>query len=345
MVPLTGVNRLLVKAGFEQMANHANIGLKALCEVGNIKSMPGPDDAGFVLGPRINAGSRVHKSDLGAQLLASEDAEEAKNIAWLLNDCNIKRRNIQNEMLREAQIEVESKALFENPIIFVANTSWHVGLNGLVAGQLKEKYGKPACVVAFAHGLDGRLEGRGSGRSIKGINIAALFMAAREAGLVVKGGGHAMAGGFTVYEEQLQQLHDFFIARMNEGPLPELVQEEMIDAVAGVRGIKPDFVKMIENNMGPFGQENREPRFVLPNVRIRDASVIGTNHVRCMVEDMDGGGRLKVVAWKAAESALGELLLSPAAKRGIHLKGILKVNSWNGLESAEMHVEDAALAG
>jgi single-stranded-DNA-specific exonuclease len=344
MVPLTGPNRLLVKVGFEQMAKNGNIGLKALCDVGKVKKQPGPIDAGFILGPRINAGSRVHQADLGAKLLSCEDPEEASNLAWLLNDCNAKRRSIQAEMMREAVDMVEKQGLHENPIIFVAQESWHVGLNGLVAGQLKEKYGKPACCIAFAPGMDGRMEGRGSGRSVSGFNLAALFMMAREKGLVLKGGGHAMAAGFTVLPEFIDELHDFFreeAARV-AGGVDELMSEEIVDGVASIRGLKPDFIRLLENNVGPFGQENPEPQFVLPFVKIVQADVVGEDHVRVTLTDVEGGTRMKGVAFRSLDTPLGEALLKGKSGPPLHLMGQFKINEWNGNESVEFHIADAA---
>jgi single-stranded-DNA-specific exonuclease len=346
MVPMTGVNRLLVKAGFQQMGKGANIGLKALCDVGNIKKMPTPDDAGFVLGPRINAGSRVHQSDLGAKLLSCEDPEEARNLAWLLNDCNDKRRAIQSEMMQDAISRVELNGLHNDPIIFVHDTAWHVGLNGLVAGQLKEKYGKPACVVAFAPGMDGQLEGRGSGRSVSGFNLAALFMQARSAGLLLKGGGHAMAAGFTVTQDNIQSLHDFLkaeAAKVADGY--ELLSEVCVDGIATIRSLKPEFVKLLEDNVGPFGTDNPSPQFVLPHVKIVSADIVGGDHVRLLVIDQEGGMRMKAMAFRAVDTLLGDALLGSRGRQGLHLMGRFHVNSWNGSESVEFHIEDAAFAG
>lgn len=343
MVPLTGPNRLFVKVGFEQMGIHNNVGLKALCEVGNIKKTPTPTDAGFILGPRINAGSRVHKSDLGALLLSSEDPEEAKNLAWLLNDCNTKRRDIQKDMMREAVNMVEKNGLKDDPIIMIHDEGWHVGLNGLVAGQIKERYGKPACAIAFAPGMDGRLEGRGSGRSVPGFNMAALFMAAKDAGLVTKGGGHAMAAGFTVYPENLDALHAFFrehALKIMEGK-EVLLSEEAVDGIASIRGLRPDFVRLLENNVGPFGQANPEPRFVLSHVKIVNVDIVGTDHVRLQLSDMEGGTRMKAMAFKSADTPLGEALLKGKGQ-SIHLMGQFKINEWNGSESVEFHISDAA---
>lgn len=343
MVPLTGPNRLLVRAGFQQMAQHRNVGLKALCEVGGLKKPPTPMDAGFVLGPRINAGSRVHQADLGAKLLSCSDPEEAKNLAWLLNDCNAKRKNIQADMMREAVQMIEDNGLHERPLIMVADESWHVGLNGLVAGQIKERYGKPACCIAFAPGMSGQLEGRGSGRSVPGFNMAALFMAAKEAGLVLKGGGHAMAAGFTVLPDKVTALDEFFTneAQRITGNA-EFVSEELVDGVTTLNGIRPDFVKLLQDNVGPFGQENPEPRFALSHIRIVMADIVGDSHVRVTLTDSVSGGRMKAVAFRSVGTPLGDLLLSSAKGGLVHLLGQFKINHWNGVDNVEFHIDDAS---
>jgi single-stranded-DNA-specific exonuclease len=345
MVPLTGPNRLLVRAGFQQMALKKNIGLNALCEVGGLKKDPTPEDAGFVLGPRINAGSRVHQADLGAKLLSCENAEDAKNMAWTLNDCNAKRKNIQADMMREANDMIEQRGLADRPLIMVADETWHVGLNGLVAGQIKERYNKPACCIAFAYGMSGELEGRGSGRSVPGFNMAALFMAAKEAGLVIKGGGHAMAAGFTVMPDKIEALDQFFLAEAEKvaGGL-ELISEENVDGIASIRGIRPDFIKMLQDNVGPFGQENPEPRFVLPSIRIVMSDVVGESHVRVQITDAEGGARMKAVAFRSVGTPLGDILLQSKQGRLLHLLGQFKINHWNGTDSVEFLIDDVAIA-
>lgn len=343
MVPLLGANRLLVKAGFAQMGKGTNVGLNALCAVGGIKKTPTPDDAGFVLGPRINAGSRVHQADLGAKLLACEDPEDAKNLAWTLNDCNDKRRAIQSDMMQDAISRVEREGLYNDPVIFLHDFNWHVGLNGLVAGQIKEKYGKPTCVVAFAPGMDGQLEGRGSGRSVPGFNLAALFMQARAAGLLIKGGGHAMAAGFTVAPDKIPALHEFLkdaAAKISAGA--EMLSEDHVDGLATIRGLRPDFVRLLENNVGPFGAENPSPHFVLAHVKIVSADIVGDSHVRIQIVDQEGGTRMKAMAFRAVDTPLGDALLGNQGRQAIHLMGQFRVNEWNGTESVEFHVADAA---
>ena len=345
MVPLTGPNRLLVRRGFELMASTDNAGIKALMQISKTTADPAPYHAGFVFGPRINAGSRIHRADLGARLLATDDMEEALNISWTLDDCNKKRKEIQNEMTTRAKNQVMARQLDQNPIIIVDDPDGHPGLAGLVASSLVKQYGKPAAVITYAQMGNGTREGRGSGRSIPGVNIAAGFMDARQDGLLVKGGGHAMAGGFTIDPDKVEPFYNFMIdhiAKQLNGEDP--VIERHIDSLISVRGVKVDFIKMLENQVGPFGQGNPEPIFVLPSVKIERPGIVGKNHVRCSLVDMEGGPRLKAVAFGAADTPLGQALLEHSG-RPFHIAGQFKVDSWSGQERPEIHILDAAPTG
>lgn len=344
MVPQRGPNRVLVRYGLEQMNTRANVGLRALCEVSGVKNQPTPYHIGFGLGPRINAGSRVHQSDLGSKLLSTEDYEEAKNIAWTLNDCNEKRKNIQKEMTVEALEKVKTLGMEDDTVIIVDSEGWHPGLSGLVAGKLKERYQRPACVVTYAKNENDVLEGRGSGRSVPGVNIAASFIDARSEGLLVKGGGHAMAGGFTIEPEKLDGfrrfVQDHVKTQLAGAPiLPEL----QIDALATVSGAGLDFVKLVQEQMSPFGAGNPEPVFALPQIRIGKADIMAERHIRCYISDLEGGAGIKAVAFGAVKSPLGDALLS-AGDTPIHLAGCFQINEWQGRSSVEFHIQDAVKA-
>lgn len=345
MVPLTGVNRLFVRAGFQYMAKRNNPGITALCDVAGLTGDPNVYHAGFVLGPRINAGSRVHQADLGAKLLSTDDLEEAKNIAWTLNDCNEKRKEIQDQMMDHAVNMVEDAGMMNDPVIVVGHEDWHPGLSGLVAGRLKEKYGRPAVCITYAPGPENALEGRGSGRSISGVNIGAAFIDARNEGILLKGGGHAMAAGFTVVPDKIDDLRAFLKAHVEKqlgGDVP--VIETTIDGVLSVRGATIDFVKILQDNLGPFGQGHPEPLFVLPNVRLNMVDIVGKDHVRAQLSDWEGGGRLKAVAFKAADTPMGQAMLKQGREQPFHVAGHFKINEWQGRESVEMHIQDAAFA-
>lgn len=344
MVPLTGVNRLFIRMGFAVPYDQMNIGIKELMSVAGITPPISTYDCGFVLGPRINAGSRVHEADLGARLLSSDNAEECKNIAWTLNDCNDKRKAIQKTMEEQAIAMVEDLGMQDDPLILLDHDDWHPGLSGLVAGRIKEKYKKPACVVTYAHNLSGEKEGRGSGRSIPGIHIAQSFINARLAGVLEKGGGHAMAGGFTMNPDKLDDLRAFLkedIAKQMENTDTNV--ETVIDGVLTVQGVTVDLVNMLQNRVGPFGQEQPEPIFMLKNVRIHKADVLGGAHIRVMISDWEGGTRVKAMAFRSVDTPLGDALLK-SGTQAFHILGQLKINEWQGRKSAEMHIVDAAPA-
>ncbi|MGQ0526657.1 MAG: single-stranded-DNA-specific exonuclease RecJ [Alphaproteobacteria bacterium] len=345
MVPLTGPNRLFVRAGFAQMHNTSNVGLRALINTAGLKGPVTTYHAGFVLGPRINAGSRVHKSDLGAILLSTDNAEEASGIAWTLHDCNEKRKEMQIEMERAAIDRVATRGLDQNPVIIIDDENMHAGLTGLVAGKLKDKYSKPVCIISYTENPHGVREGRGSGRSVPGIHIAKAFMDARAAGLIEKGGGHAMAGGFTILPEKL----DAFRAFMNEhvtaqmNSTEKLSNETLIEGLLTVRGLRADFVRLLNDRIGPFGQEHPEPLFLLQNVRIQMADIVGANHVRVTLGDLEGGANIKAVAFKALGTPLGDALMQQGRPL-MHICGYLKLDTWQGRERVEMHIRDAAFA-
>lgn len=344
MVPMTGPNRLFVRAGFVQMAMKSNPGIRALCEVANLESAPEPKDAGFTLGPRINAGSRVHKSDLGARLLSTDNIDEARSIAFLLDDCNEQRKKIQSQMMKEAIEKVEREGLDQHAAIIVGDPDWHPGLSGLVAGRLKERFGKPAIVITYAENANGVLEGRGSGRSIPGINLAEAFIGARNEGLLVKGGGHAMAGGFTVMPDRLPEFREFLSKTITaQSEHMDLTQETVIDGIASVRGAQAHFVRLVENNIGPFGPQNTEPVFALANVRIQMADVLKDKHIRVQISDWEGGRRMKAMFFYGIGTKLGYALLNHGQKP-MHFAGQFQINNWQGQENVEFLISDAAQA-
>jgi single-stranded-DNA-specific exonuclease len=344
MVPMTGPNRLFVRAGFHQMSQKANMGIRALCEVGGVETALEPTHAGFVLGPRINAGSRVHRSDLGVKLLSTEDMDEARSIAFLLDDCNEQRKKIQSEMMKQAIDRVEREGLDQYPIIVIGDPEWHPGISGLVAGRLKERFGKPAVVVTYAENPEGVLEGRGSGRSVPGISMADAFMGARQAGILVKGGGHAMAAGFTVMPDRLPELREYLYANIGaQSQVIETAQETVIDGIASVRGAQTEFVKILTDHIGPFGAGNAEPLFALANVRVQMVDVLKDRHIRAQITDWEGGRRMKAMFFSGVGTQLGDALLNQT-KRGYHLAGQFQINRWQGMENVEFLISDGAFS-
>lgn len=344
MVPLTGPNRLLVRAGLQRMQARGNIGMAALARVSGIAEDEKitPTQIGFALGPRINAGSRVHQADLGARLLSATDAAEALRLAEILDDCNKKRRELETATVQQAVGQVQDFGLDQMPVIIVDHETWHPGVAGLVATRLKDRFGRPACVVTYAKRGDGTIEARGSGRSVPGFNIAALFQAARAAGLLLKGGGHAMAGGFSLTPEQLPGFKAFireYGAEMAAALDP--TPEHGADGLSFVRALNIDAARLIEDSLGPYGPGHAEPQFILPQVRVAHVDILGTNHVRARITDWEGGPAIKAMAFRAAETDVGQALLK-AGDKPLHLLGTLRVDRWQGRENPVFFVTDVA---
>ena len=338
VVPLTGVNRVLVAQGLKVLAQRANPGLAALADAAKIGERIDCYHLGFILGPRVNAGGRVGAADLGVRLLTSDDPLEARKIADELSKLNEERRQIEARVLAEAIAEVERDG--KSPLLFVAREGWHAGVIGIVASRLKERYNRPAFVAAIENGM-----AKGSGRSVAGLAMGPAVIAARQAGLLVNGGGHAMAAGFTAEAGKLAELRAFLSARAAEvlgdsEPVPELGIDGAMTAAAAT----PDFAATLER-MAPFGTGNSEPRFAFPNLRILRTDFVGSGqaHLRLVLGDGAGTARLKGIAFRAGETALGPALVKGQGA-GFHFAGHLRADNWQGREGVQLMVEDAAPA-
>lgn len=339
VVPLTGVNRVFTTQGLKVMAQRRNIGLTALSDVSGIDETPAAYHAGFVLGPRVNAGGRVGEAPLGTRLLASQDRGEAMEIARRLDGFNTDRKAIETACLEEAirLVETDLAAGRGSPhLVFVAGEGWHPGVIGIVAGRLKERYQRPACVVALADGI-----GKGSGRSMEGVDLGAAVIAARQNDLLINGGGHAMAAGFTVSEGNLEAFRAFLDGKISDalGGKP-IVGKIMLDGGVSLAAATVEFIASLER-LAPYGVGNPEPRFVIPYARIADAGLVGTDHVRLRITG-EGGGSLKGIAFRVADQELGAFLLQAKGGMPVHLAGKLKVDRWNGAERPQIIVDDAA---
>ncbi len=334
VVPLTGLNRALVTQGLKVMARRGNTGIRALADVARIEEAPTTYHAGFILGPRVNAGGRVGEAGLGARLLSTEDADEARTIAERLDAYNTERREIESACL-EAAIEAVERDGPGEGLVYVADDGWHPGVIGIVAGRLKDRYNRPACVVARRDGV-----GKGSGRSVAGIDLGAAIIAARQSGLLIDGGGHKMAAGFTVAPERDAELRSFLDEHLlrQAGPAG-VVPLLRIDAAIQPAGATTDLLEDI-SRLAPFGAGNPEPRFVLPAARVARADVVGKGHARCFLSG-ETGGRLKAIAFRSADEAHGEALLRSAG-RPLHLAGHLRLDRWQGREEAQLVIEDVA---
>jgi single-stranded-DNA-specific exonuclease len=341
VVPLTGVNRALVRQGLHVLRQRRNLGLAALADIARLREPPGAYHLSFMLGPRVNAGGRVGQADLGARLLSSDDPHEVSALAMRLDEFNAERRAIEREVLDQAIARIEGLYGPERKglpsVLLVESEGWHIGVIGIVASRLVERYGRPAFVI----GMDGGI-GKGSGRSVRGVDLGAAVIAARQAGLLVNGGGHAMAAGVTVVRDILPELAHFLDQRIAPqlGAAPAM-RELGIDAALTPAAATQELVTMIER-AGPFGAGNALPRFALTGVRVDYAQPVGDGHVRCTLVGADRG-RVDAIAFRCGQTALGPALLD-AARPVMHVAGALRIDPFGGRDRVRLQIDDAAAA-
>ncbi len=335
---LVGFNRALASQGLKVMSSWTNPGLKALMRAAKAEGPAGVFQAGFILGPRINAGGRIGRSDLGARLLSTDDAEEAAALAEELDALNLSRREVEREVAERAaeQIERTHAAPGDLPAIVVSGEGWHPGVIGIVAGRLRERFRRPVMVI----GVDPILGvGKGSGRSQPGVNLGRAVQAAFEQGLLLAGGGHAMAAGLTIKAERIAEF-EAFLAHTLEAESTAATEADCVEIDALItagstdRALYEDFQRL-----APFGPGNAEPMFALAHATIEQPRALNGGHVRCLLSS-GSGPRLKAVAWRAGDTDMGRRLLAGGA--GVHVAGRLKADDWNGRRGVELEIEDLA---
>lgn len=336
---LHGLNRALVAQGLKIMSRRENIGMAALIDASRLNRAPTCSDLGFALGPRINAGGRVGESTLGVRLLTTRDADEAQAIAAQLSQLNDERRAIETSVQEAAEAQIEKQ--HNRAVLILAGQGWHPGVIGIVAGRIKEKTGKPTLVIALD--ADDLGHGKGSGRSIPGVDLGAAIIAAREEGLLVAGGGHAMAAGLTIHADCLDALGDWLDARLGSDVTAAMERQSLLfDLALAPRGLTPELVHTLES-AGPFGMGWPGPRIAVGPVRLVKADIVGNAHVRLIVQGEDGG-RFKAIAFRTAESELGQVLLNGTHGRRLWLAGRVRIDDWGSRPQAELHLDDAAWA-
>lgn len=335
---LHGLNRAFVAQGLKVMARRDRIGMAALIDASRLNRAPQCSDLGFALGPRINAGGRVGESTLGVRLLTTDDPDEARTIAEQLSALNEDRRAIEAEVQEAAEAMLVGQG--NRAVQLLAGNGWHPGVIGIVAGRIKEKTGKPAIVIALdeAEGT-----GKGSGRSISGVDLGAAIIAAREQGLLVAGGGHAMAAGLTVEAGKLEQLAEFLDSRLGQDVLRARENQSMqLDLALAPGGLTPQLVETLDQ-AGPYGIGWPGPRVAVGPVRIIKADIVGKDHLRVIAAG-DDGRSLKAIAFRAAETEMAQTLIHRSQGRRFHLAGRAKIDDWGNRPQAELHLEDAAFA-
>lgn len=336
VVALKGANRAFVRQGLKVMANRRNLGLSALADVGGLDEVPGTFHLGFVMGPRVNAGGRIGASELGARLLSTDDPADATEIAHRLDGFNAERKDIESHVLGQAIEALEAEAA-NRPTTFVAGENWHPGVIGIVASRLKDRYNRPACVLS----IDGNTA-VGSGRSVVGVDLGAAVIAARQLGIIEKGGGHQMAAGFTVRLENLDAFRELLDERIGKrvqeaGIVPTI----KVDGAIAAGGITLRMIEQLQS-LEPYGSGNAEPRFVIPNARLAHADVAGADHLRFSLEN-PGGSQARGIAFRCMGTPLGDSLLNHSGKP-FHLLGRLRINRWQGRSYPQFQLDDAAAA-
>ena len=335
---LTGFNRALTAQGLKVMSTWGNVGLRALLEAAGAEPGPaGVMQAGFILGPRINAGGRIGRADLGARLLSTEDPAEAMALAVELNALNLERREVERQVTEEAVRRVEAGGSHaDQAVITVAGEDWHPGVVGIVAGRLRERWRKPVVVIGVdaVNGV-----GKGSGRSQPGQDLGRAVQAAWEAGVLMAGGGHPMAAGLTVALDRIDDLRRFLSDRLADTRAEaEALDAVEIDALVEPGAVDRDLFDQFQR-LSPFGPGNAEPVFALERVTPREPAVMGAGHVRCRLAGPDGAS-VRAVAWRCADLPLGRAILS--GQGGLSVVGRLKADDWNGRRGVQLEIDDAA---
>ncbi len=331
VMPLTGLNRAFVSQGLKLLGQRRQRGLAALADVANLNESPSAYHLGFIYGPRINAGGRVGEAGLGVRLLTSDDDGQLQDTALRLHKHNAERQAIEAGVLEKALAQAATQA--NAPVIVVAGEGWHQGVIGIVAGRLKEKYSRPAAVIS----LDGAT-GKGSARSVTGADMGAAIHAAVQLGLLTHGGGHAMAAGFSLDANKLDALRDYLCERMARA-VTEYAESRVrkLDGWISTNSANAELLEQIAR-AAPYGLGNPSPRFGIRHARILHRSVMKDKHLKLVLGD-ETGGRLEAVAFNVGDSQLGAWL---ATMPTLHLAGELTMNRWQGRETPQFIVEDAA---
>jgi len=334
VVPLVGLNRAIVKQGLKVLKKRSNLGLKTLYDLCEIESQPTTYDVGFKLGPRINAGGRVGKSSNGVDLLTSNDPGQAFKLASALNKSNEERRAI--EVMLSEEIYSVVKNYHNHPVLVISGNNWHEGIIGIVASRIKEKYNKPTILISLKKGI-----GKGSARSIVGFDIGKQIIKAVQLGILTKGGGHKMAGGFSLREKDVPAFRDYLIKNFENSKNAFSNEVSLhLDAAIAPSALNEDFFEKI-NFLGPFGSGNSEPKFVIENLKVISSKIVGENHINTLLIGKDGS-TFKGFVWNGKNTPL-EPFLDKKNKKMINVAGKMRLNEWRGKRNIEFMIEDISL--
>ncbi len=334
VVPLIGLNRAIVKQGLKVLKSKKNLGLKTLIDICGINTHPNVYHMGYVLGPRINAGGRVGKSSHGANLLLNSNAKEVFKIATELDQFNRERQYLEEDVLNK--ISIEANKTQSDPVIILSGKNWHEGVIGIVASRLKDKFNKPVIIITVDKNL-----GKASARSIIGFDIGSIIIAAMQEKILIKGGGHKMAGGFTIDVNNIEKFKDFVLKKFKNKDKNHTKNKSLyLDSIISPAALNLDFFNKI-NNLAPFGSGNPEPKFVIENLKTLNNKVIKNKHVKSVLLGQDGS-TIKTIAFNSAGNEIGAYLLKKDNKL-FNIAGKLSLNEWKGQSNVEFIIDDISV--
>ncbi|MEK9918686.1 MAG: DHHA1 domain-containing protein, partial [Pelagibacteraceae bacterium] len=334
VVPLINLNRAFVNQGIKIMSQKKNIGLKTLMDLCEVPNDISPYHLGYILGPRINAGGRVGKSTHGANLLLSENSQEVYQIANDLNNYNRDRQLLEKNLLN--LILNSTQNINDDPVIVLAGENWHEGVIGIIAARIKEKFNKPAFIIS----INGNI-GKGSARSIYGFDIGTAVISAVQNNLLVRGGGHKMAAGFTIDIDKIEEFRSFLIRKFKSINMQlEKKLDLYFDSTIAPSAINYEFYQKI-NTLSPFGSGNSEPKFVIENVKLIKSNIVGEKHIKSIFEGADGS-IFKSITFNSVSNNLGAHLLAKSSKN-LNILGKLSLNQWKGQTNVEFIIDDISV--
>ena len=334
VVPLVGLNRAIVKQGLKIIKNRINIGIKTLLEICKVDGYPSTYHLGYVIGPRINAGGRVGKCQHGANLLLNSDAKQIFTLATELNSYNKERQLLESELLKNI---LQNKTInSSSPILVLHGENWHEGVIGIIASRIKEKFNKPTIIISIKENI-----GKASARSVNGFDIGSIIISATQKGILLKGGGHKMAGGFTIDSSKIEEFKEYAIKKIRSSKV-DLNREKnfYIDSIVSPSALNIDFYSKI-NILAPFGSANPEPKFVIENVKTINSKIVGEKHIKSILLGSDGSS-IKAIAFNALESNIGPYLLKKN-KKTFNIAGKLSLNEWKGEKNVEFIIDDISI--
>ena len=334
VVPLVGLNRAIVKQGLKVIKNKINLGIKTLLEICKIETTPSTYHLGYVIGPRINAGGRVGKCQHGANLLLNSDPKQSFQLASELDSYNKERQMLESNLLKNI-LEKKSVNLLD-PVLILYGENWHEGVIGIIASRIKEKYNKPVVIISVKDNI-----GKASARSIVGFDIGSVIIGAAQKGILLKGGGHKMAGGFTIDIRKIEEFKEYAIRKFKTLNIDLIKQKNLyVDSILSPSALNIDFYSKI-NVLGPFGSGNPEPKFVIENLKTINSKVVGNRHIKSVLLGSDGSS-IKTIAFNALENEIGAYLLKKNRKP-FNVAGKLSLNEWKGEKNVEFIIDDISV--